>query len=336
MIQYIDQPFALEISEKARPALFLDAQSIMSFKWKDDSEFNFTVETVSGIGENVREWLENEPNGRVIVLIDDETFLPAVVSGHADSPETQALLIRMCHEQALDALQNLCLKVPLYYYHVHFGAFDPKDFQRTASLGPIAWLLRRHSLSLSSSLWVAPCPKNALHPVPWDIPYISATEFFSTGGWDIASKLRQFGMSNTSLPTGLRSPSISVISSSSLSSASIDGPYWPLEAERRSIIQESSSKVKDFIAVTEDISFGRTHGCIFPPLQSSKKRTSNIEADLLENLHGESLLSPTKRSCSATSEDIIEINESSSIPINTEHANSSSPSTVIEIDSQSP
>lgn len=283
----------------------------MSFKWKDDSEFDFSVELVSGIESNLTEWLQDEPNSHIIVLIDDETFLPAAVAGHADSPETQALLIRMCHEQALDALKGLKLSFPIYYYHVHFGAFDEKDFQRTASLGPIAWLQRRHSLALASSLWVAPCPKNALHAVPWDIPYISATEFFAVASWDLASKLRQFRMQNASLPTVLRQGTgSSDVALNEGVQTSIHFVSWPLEAERRSLVQENSSLASEWITVSEEISFGRTHGCIFQPLVSAKKRPG---APLEE-----SVLSPSKRTSSPSKAEIIEVHDSSSIPIEAE------------------
>lgn len=327
LIQYIDQPFKMASAPgNARPALFIDAQSIMSFKWKDDSEFDFSIELVSGIAENVQEWIETEPNGHVIVLFDDETFLPAAVAGHADSPETQALLIRMCHDQALEALKNLHFNFPLYYYHVHFGAFDSKDFQRTAQLGPVAWLLRRHSLLLSASLWVAPCPKNALHTVPWDIPYISATEFFSTGGWDLASKLRQFRMTNSSLPQALRQVSSNGPAqpqgTAPLSSRMVT---WPLDAERRSAVQDNSSSAHDWITVTEDIAFGRTHGCVFPPLQPAKKRAGTPIEDLVS--------SPSKRAATLPSSEIIEIHDSASIPIDPEMTITSSAASIVGLDS---
>lgn len=312
LVQYIDLPFNAAVStEDSRPALFVDAQSIMSFKWKDDSEFDFSVELVSGIEANLTEWLEDEPKGHVIVLIDDETFLPAAVAGHADSPETQALLIRMCHEQALDALKGLKLVFPLYYYHVHFGAFDEKDFQRTVALGPVAWLQHRHSLSLSSSLWVAPCPKNALHAVPWDIPYISATEFFAVGSWDLASKLRQFRMQNTSLPSVLRQGTgASAVAPKEGSQAANQHVAWPLEAERRSLVQDDPLLASEWTMVSEEISFGRTHGCIFQPLVSAKKRAG---APLEE-----SVLSPSKRTSNPSTSEIIEVHDSSSIPIEAE------------------
>lgn len=279
LVQYIEQPLKMDISfERSHPGLFLDAQAMMSFQFKKGSEFDFEITIAPGIADNVREWMAKEPNGRVIVMIDDETFLPATISDNADSPETQSLLIQMCHDQMMLALSSIRLEVPLYYYHVKFGAFEPKDFQRANSLGPVAWLLRRHQLSLENSLWVSLCPKNETQSVPWGIAYIPASEFFSTETWDMDSKLRRSRVPNTSLPefateiVGKKVPT----DEKSNAKARISPPLF---AERLTALEANAGMANDWIPTSEEISFGRVHGCIFPPFQSAKKRASDVDAE---------------------------------------------------------
>jgi hypothetical protein len=340
LIQYLDQDVALDVSEFQHPGLIVDAQTILTFKLRKTEDFGFDVSLVPGVFDSLKEWKMMAPKGRVIVLIDDDAVLPSLVTAEADSPEVQLLMIRSCHEQIFSCLQTLQCNIPLYYYHIHFGAFEPKSFHKLTGPGPISWICRRHRLLLSKSLWIAPCPKNSTTYIPFGIPYIAATEFFATSGWDMASKLRQFRIMNPSLPDWLSC--ISPLSSSpqepfeadhSIDLEQEETRVMPLEAERQSLLQDNPDKANDWIMVSEDISFGRVHGCWFPPIQKNKKRRSSTEngSDFIANA------SPApKRPQDPSSALVIEIKDSSSsIPI-FDIASQEAPSTkiVIEIDTQ--
>ena len=310
------------------PALFMDAQTVLNFHAR---EMAFDISVVSGVLENIREWKSLNPDSRVIILIDDDTVLPSRIAAEADSPETQSHLIHHCHQQMVANIANLHSLTPIYYYHIQYGAFDAQSFHRLASLGPVSWLLRRHRLDLSNSLWVAPCPKNTPHTVPFGISYISATEFFPTGGWDMASKLRQFSLSNSSLPEWLAPVLPKTITHNTLhryqdEETRIKPSFRPLEAERRSLLQSDPTLSNTWITVSEEISFGRAHGCAFPPHQlPDKKRRSTSEI---------ASPSPSKKPSSAPSSDFIEIHDSRSIPIGSTSETTDDSAQVIVIDSQ--
>lgn len=296
------------------PALLIDAQTIISFKQRAGEDFGFDVVVVPHVYENIRDWKKITPGGRVVVIIDDEVVLPAMVTAESDSPETQLLVIHTCHKQIMDCLAELECHVPIYYYHIQFGAFEPQSFHHLANLGPISWLLRRHHIDLSRSLWVAPCPKNLTHNVPFSIPYISATEFFSAGGWDMESKLRQFRVVNTSLPPWLdilHTRSIDDVSNNasvhSIDLENMKPDFVPLEVERRLHLQTNPTQINRWISVSEEISFGRTHGCSFPPSDPNKKRPAGI--------HVECPVSNAKRSSLPKGDDPIQIYDESSITV---------------------
>lgn len=322
------------MAEFDHAGLLIDAQTLFSFK-RIAETFDFDISLTSGVYDAIREWKMATPKGRVIVLIDDATVLPSLVEAEADSPETQTLMISACHAKMLASLKALQCLIPLYYFHIQFGAYDAASFHRVSAEGPISYLLRRHHLNLSQSLWVAPCPKNQRHTVPFGIPYISATEFYRVGGWDLASKLRQFKLDNASLPTWMEHFR-TLNSKEDVKINTIDAKIAetvPLEADRRSAFQQAEPSSLDlgWVQVSEEVSFGRVHGCCFPPAGTpSKKRDSN-EADLKVA----ATISPSKRPKLDSAIETIVVHSSSSIPVVEIPSQDTATSEVVIIDSQS-
>jgi hypothetical protein len=322
----------------AFPALLIDAQVLFSFRLQSSDAFLFDLKVVDNAREMIQAWNDSNSKGKVIVLIDDTTVLPSLVQAEADSPETQALMIRSCHSQMISALAQLQCKLPVYYYHIHFGAFDNKSFQRLSALGPSSWLLYRHHINPSLSLWVAPCPKNSPYHVPLGVPYISGTEFFSTSGWDLASKLRQFRLPSTSLPSWMAP----IMPSSNINDGVVDldeddgesNIAIPLEAERRTQLQTDATGelAEKWILVNEEISFGRSHGCAFPPASvTTKKRKAVTKTDELDSIE----TAPHKKAkTESLSSPPIQIGGSSSVPVIDLSSQDHSSNSVVVLDSQ--
>jgi hypothetical protein len=318
LIQFIDQEVSLEVKELVTPALIIDAQTIITFNRRKGEDYGFEASLLPNVFEGIRDWKMATPGGRVIVIVDDEAVLPVLVREESDSPETQLFMIRSCHQQILSCLSSLECLIPLYYYHIQFGAFDINSFHRITNPGPIAWLLRRHHLLPHRSLWIAPCPKNVIQVVPFGIPYMSATEFFATGGWDFQSKLRQFLIPNPSLPPWLsflsNPPETQAIcgeeGAHSIDPNDKESHFLPLEAERRSLLQAHPEQANQWFSVLEEISFGRTHGCWFPPSNPNKKRRATAAPEILETSPSSKRSTPAPQASQA-----IEIHDSSSIPV---------------------
>lgn len=311
LIQFLDQDPEIETNRLTRPALLIDAQSMWNFSATGDVAFGASI--VPGVLNSVTEWISLNSDSVVIVLIDDNTVLPSRIAAEADSPDIQSMLISGCHQQMFHNLTELCCPFPIYYYHVQFGAFDEQSFHRVSSPGPISWLLRRHHINLSQSLWIAPCPKNTPYSVPFGISYLPAAEFFAGDGWDMPSKIRRYSMSSHSLPDWLLPSAIVPTNqpNSSITEATNFPKVQPLEAERRSQLENNPTLSNSWILTSEEISFGRVHGCAFPPhnlVDKKRRATDEIPSP-----------SPLKRVATAGHfENAIVIRDSSSIPTSSE------------------
>lgn len=77
-----------------RPGLFIDATSLLEFIRSKESDFEFNLLPIQDRKiDKLVEWKDHNPDGQIVIVLEDKTLLPSKIALEKDSPDMQTLML---------------------------------------------------------------------------------------------------------------------------------------------------------------------------------------------------------------------------------------------------